>query len=343
MRIRAISDLHITESTAPLVFSLLRELIEDSIAYPDSHTVICGDIFDVATTVHVPTLIQLSIVLSQFKGRVYVIAGNHDQYGLGGHSVLVLLLRSNTHIVLDAINSPIGAMLPYYGDGKWKERAVMAVEWTKRPLMVGQPEPPHLIWCHQGFRGAYVNAMRRDSDGVSAREVPDGWLAVSGHYHMPQFVGRQVLYVGSPYQTSFSEEVQDKGWLLWEDATKEIMPQRVAFTTATPRYHTIRWNPDDGPPVKPADLCEGDRVRVVTPARRSRVASERGQLEAAGLAGVSVLAAADVGAGRGLIDATDPREAAEQFAYRSAPHLFGDLTDRAEEWGLWSEHAISRG
>ena len=336
MVVRATSDLHLSGPTEDLVFAALGELRADAEA-TSGHTVIAGDVFDQGVTVHMPTWNRLRDLLHAWPGEVFVIAGNHDQYP-GGDNCLRGLACDRVEVVSAPTATIVGPMVPYVRPGSFEMAVQRALE-AQRDRFLGVS--PRVLWCHQGFKGAYLNSMRRDPDGVSPGAVPAGHITIAGHYHMPQNLG-PLVYCGSPYETTFAEEGQGKGWLRWADIDNDAMPARVPFAYGYPRHHTIRWDPAAGPPPT-VDSSANDRVRVVTCATRREADAAADQLTKAGLGGVPVIAVADVDGGRGVVDpGADPRTAAEQFAIARFVADAGpgydpvDMQEFADEETLWA-------
>lgn len=317
MIIRATSDLHLTQATAPYVFAALNQLREDA-ERTGGYTVLVGDIFDQATTVHVPTWQRLRKELVSWPGDgIYVIAGNHDQYDGTNGSVLGGLGGHKCSVVERYYHGALGLMVPYLPPDKF----IRLVETLP---------PATFLWCHQGFIGAYRNAMSRDMDGVSARDLPVVDVVITGHYHMPQVLGR-VIYCGSPYQTTFAEEGQTKGWLRWDGST---WPKRVAFeSVGAPRHFTIHWD-GTAPPQRPVDAVPGDRLRIMTPLTRDQVRDRADDLVQAGLEGVPVLAA--TAASQRVDRVEEPIDAAREWFRVNYPGLDAERGDAfAQEHELW--------
>ena len=181
--------------------------------------------------------------------------------------------------------------------------------------------------------------MNRDLDGVSVLDVPAGELVITGHYHCPQTIGR-VVYCGSPYETTFAEEGQQKGWLLWEDTERDLIPVRIAYSRlGAPRHHTIIWSPEQGEPQVPEGVEPGDCVRVRTNASRRVAIAASDQLRKAGLAGVPLLSAPDEGRGALTVGAgATPVDLAYQYVDRIASQTGHDpvqLKAFAEREALW--------
>ena len=332
MRIRATSDLHLTQATAPYVFAALEQLRKDA-AKHGGVTVICGDVFDQAVSVNMPLWNRLMGVFRSFKGAVVLIPGNHDQYdeyrnaleGFAGDRVRVVSTADPS--VVTAYGHKIGACIPYTTN--FDEVFQWVLENRDR-------KAPKLVFCHHGFKGAYLNEMYRCRRGGSVRAIPADTLVVSGHYHMPQVLGR-VIYCGSPYQLTFSEEGQDKGWLLWKDAQRSLIPVRKRFKSlGAPRHITIHWNPNDGPPEKPKGLLPSDKVRVVVEAVRSEVPNMASVLEDAGIvAPIVYRPATSTGLASVGEFSGDIMGAVRSAMGRSAPVHPADMEQFAERVRLW--------
>lgn len=344
MIIRATSDLHLTQRTAPWVFEALEQLRADDEKHGGT-TVLVGDILDQANTVHMPTFNRLRDVLESFKGCVIVVAGNHDQYGHEGRNALESLHgHSNPHsirVVSEPTVTGVGLMIPYtQPDQFWS-----AVDKAKaEAATMKDGDKIKVWWTHQGWRGSYLNNMRRDRDGLSCRRV-DAQLVVSGHYHLPQNLG-PIIYCGSPYETSFAEEGQAKGWLRWEVSNhREFVenpqvPDRVAYNLTAPRHWTVLWDLTGEEPKAPKHMKDGDKVRVIVNGTRDEVKKRSKVLKKAGLEGAAIVA--DVsGSRRRVIDRnTTAQEAVVQFIDR----IYGPDEERihpgnlhlwADEVGLW--------
>ena len=177
--LRATSDLHLSERTADWGLAALRELHADA-AKTKGTTVLVGDIFHEPEMVHMPTWNRLRRMLYTWPGKVYVIAGNHDQYD-GQANCLEGLDGGACSVISKPTWTGIGRMLPY----TVPEDFSAALASCAHPP-VGEPMLSFL-WTHHGFKGAYRNAMSRDRDGVSCMEVPEGHLVITGHYHPYSF------------------------------------------------------------------------------------------------------------------------------------------------------------
>ena len=237
------------------MFAALTEMRKDAEEY-GGITLILGDVLEQPHTVHMRSYIELRQIFAMWPGKVYILPGNHDQFGDRWENALIPLNSDNCRVVSEPIWGPFGRILPYVKPERFKAE----LDSIRKGSEVSLP----LVWCHAGFRGAYRNAMSQDRDGVSCLDIPPNHIVVSGHYHMPQNLGR-IIYTGSPYETSFAEEGQAKGWLRWEDASADPFPVRIPFSDlGAPRHFTIRWDPSEGPPEVPEAMLPTDRPRIVT-------------------------------------------------------------------------------
>ena len=324
MVIRATSDLHLSARTADVVMRALDALLADA-AEHGGPTVIVGDVLDQAISVHGPSFMRLWEKLRSFPDEVYVIVGNHDQFRTGHpDNPLDVLNGDNIVVVRQALHTPhLGLMVAYHEPREF----VSLVANMKQ----GKSQR-RWWWTHQGWKGSYLNAMRKDRDGVSLSHISAD-LVVSGHYHMPQNLG-PLLYCGSPYQTSYAEEGQEKGWLRWEG--DNLLPERVAYgDLGAPRHWTVRLT--DGDLALPPGWREGDKVRVVTDLTRAEVKQHAPRLKKAGLQGASIVAKPSVRALDRALEVTGtPRDAAREHFRASFPDLSPDADAWAEEHDLWS-------
>lgn len=302
MRVRATSDLHLSETTEAWGFTAL-EIVAHGLG-PGDALVLVGDIFDQGLFVPMAVWNRLRDFLAGLAAcgvRVYVVVGNHDQYGHAGRNCLEGLHAPELGVVVvsEAQWTPLGLMVPYTEPGSWHAAVRAAGE-----APTGDNAPPSIVWAHQGFKGAYMNRMRRDTGGLPVADLP-GKVLITGHYHMPQNLG-YVIYCGSPYQTSFAEEGQIKSFLEWPDVHADPLPQRVPYPDlGAPQHWTVPWQPGTPDPVMPDGHRSGDRVRIVAPVAASEVPK---------LEGAEVVVKRDPAeVTRGVVQSSDPRDAVEEY------------------------------
>lgn len=332
MIVRAASDLHLSQKTAPWVWEALDALYQDT-DHCGGCTVLCGDIFNQGVMAHMPTWNRLCDLLRNWPGTIFVIPGNHDQYD-GYENILKGLKGGDCEVISEPKWTPIGRMLPHTAAGSFSS-ALQSLSEDKNGDL------PEFIWCHHGFKGAYVNSNRRDTDGVKYSEIPLGHMVISGHYHMPQNLAN-LIYCGSPYECSFHEEGQAKGWLRWSSLESDPIPERVAYELSAPKHRTIHWDPTVGPP-KPPEIGDHDIVRVMTSATRKEAQAAISQLEGVGLDSVPVLVGINVpqerqafDPGIGIVEAAQSY-ANDRFRLETTGPEPEAMQDWAEEYELWQD------
>lgn len=337
---RAASDLHLAPHTATWVFQALADMREDAKAH-GGPTVLAGDIWDQPKVVDVPLLNRLRDELRAFPGLVVVVPGNHDQYGESWRNACEALAGDNVRVVNEPqLVEDVGLCIPYTDPAAWAS----IVAGSRRHL--GTPKLPPIVVAHQGFKGSYLNSMVRDRTGIRVDGVLDGLVVVTGHYHMPQNVA-QVIYCGSPYQTSHAETGQVKGFLAWRNvaATRaqanatwvDWLPERRPYASVTaPRFWTVTWD-GTGEPKLPAGHREGDVVRIVTTLTRDALEGAPAKaLKKAGLQGAAIVTApanvphVDLRAGR-------PVDACEEYLIAARKDGIDptDLREFMEAEGAW--------
>jgi hypothetical protein len=88
------------------------------------------------------------------------------------------------------------------------------------------PADAKLVLCHQEFNGAMYESGFYAPAGVQPGQLRPGVKFVSGHVHLKQEVGNQILYVGTPRQINRSDSDPDKSvWHL--DDSGHLTPIRV--------------------------------------------------------------------------------------------------------------------
>lgn len=134
---------------------------------------------------------------------------------------------------------------------------------------------PRALFVHAGIKSAFRNDKSRDTDGISIDLFKDFPRVFSGHYHFRHEV-ENVQYIGSPYQQSFAEAGQNKGFLLYNDKTGKIDFHEIP---GTPKHYDVELNFDTGklanrsksePEYSPQDKVKvhlrgrSDQVKLVT-------------------------------------------------------------------------------
>lgn len=275
------SDLHASHRTRDVILTVL-DAVHDAAMARGAGIIFLGDFWDRRGSLLVSLLNDVLRRVRAWRVPTILIPGNHDQVSLGGEdSALVPLAAANPafiHLVSRPLRFAGALWIPY------RRHASVIRGVLRHPAVVSAP--PAAVFAHVDVLGASMSRGVLATVGVAGRDFPQGVPVYTGHYHEPHAVAGapNVVYVGSPYQVSASEEGHDKRLLVLDAAwrVKEELPLRVG-----PRHVTL-----DGPaaaaPVAHAiaQLRAGDRVRWRLPAPPGPDTRER--VEALRCAGVHV-------------------------------------------------------
>lgn len=178
---------------------LLRRLLKQAEEDGCTHTTILGDLF------HGPhptqdELVSVIKVLASTKLDVIVYLGNHDVDDNESNSFRLLreLPEAGALRHVTFIEEPRTLKI----DGA----RVRVVPWKKRYSERDFDPRAHLTLFHDAVVGAKMDNDRPYTDGVARALVEGEGVAVSGHLHTPQRVGR-TWFPGTAAQTSFGERL----------------------------------------------------------------------------------------------------------------------------------------
>jgi DNA repair exonuclease SbcCD nuclease subunit len=147
------------------------------------------------------------------------LLGNHDfdilQYPTAKLFDLHLVTQPQCFTRDDGVKI---AFLPYQRDFE-----TFIKEWKKL-----NEENPDILFFHQEIPGVEYETGRKIGGLFPQTLFLPRSLYISGHIHKHQTVGK-TLYVGSPYQTKFSDEGQTRYIWLLNGKTKEYAPIKLNY------------------------------------------------------------------------------------------------------------------
>ena len=259
------SDLHVMPSTISTCLKVLNYI--HNIALQQSQPtgiLFLGDFWHHRGFVRVDCLNSILDCMAKWQVPCIMIPGNHDQIDWKGveHALTPL---SNAYRICspndDAGNNNL-------------EKETQQQQLYPGPLIITHPTKfmnalfiPHIrdkqqmksilssnesqdsnaLFVHADVKGASMNDMITSQHGLDGRVFPGDKLIYSGHFHKPHTVSVgnkkkksnvSIRYVGSPYQTSYSESGQIKSLLL-VDATQNWKCIQEIPIDIGPRYHRI--------------------------------------------------------------------------------------------------------
>jgi DNA repair exonuclease SbcCD nuclease subunit len=282
------SDLHVAPSTLPTCLEVL-DVVHETAVRSDAGIIFLGDFWHHRGFVRVDCLNAVLRAMGAWRVPSIMIPGNHDQIDRGGSEHALTPLRNAYRI-----DPPGGGGGADDGEGV----APPGGRRHPGPLVLSDPTKflnalfvPHTrdggamrsilssdeaasssaLFVHADVRGASMNDLIASRRGLPASIFPAGKRVFSGHFHKPHSVrigggessarrATSIRYVGSPYQTSFSESGQVKSLLLVDSDRDWRCIEEIPIDVG-PRYHrasSVRHFLD----YDRADVRGGDKVAV---------------------------------------------------------------------------------
>ncbi len=225
------SDLHVMPSTLSTCLQVLDTVHRTAVEF-NAGIIFLGDFWHHRGFVRVDCLNAVLQAMGTWEVPSIMIPGNHDQIDLRGldHALTPL---SNAYRIYSPIE--VDGSIPrkqYAGPfiishpTKFLNALfcphIRDKETMKSILSSNETASSSALFVHADVKGASMNDMITSRYGLSASIFPAKKHIYSGHFHKPHVihVGKRssnytsIRYVGSPYQTSFSESGQVKSLLL---------------------------------------------------------------------------------------------------------------------------------
>lgn len=198
--------------------------------------IIAGDLVEKASKIKNDSFKALFFKLFEMKNNgleLIIILGNHDIY-------------TNDNDSLIEIFSVFGKVIKSPEQMTIYNRQFDMVPYTKREDDL--PKEGDILITHISIADfSFDNNYHVNEKVAFAREYfKDFNYVFSGHFHKQQ-TKDNITYIGSPYQLSFGEEGQDKGFIVFDCKTSEW--ERINYTKA-PKYITFNAKDYDKQDVK---------------------------------------------------------------------------------------------
>lgn len=234
MKILIYADLHIynhhkmpiNSETALGVLDYIKEYSEENNI---SKIVCAGDFFHTKAKSYAPHVVQAWLRIKDINKLgidQYLIVGNHDMAMPNTSMNSILFVFSNySKIIPDYYFEDIGDTRVHFLSYTTVPFDNFIFSKTKKNVLIG-----HLDVI--GFKMS--NGYRADS-GFKIADFDKFDLVFSGHYHSHQIM-ENIVYVGSPYQTSFAERDQNKGFIVFDT---DSFTWEFVETPSAPKYKII--------------------------------------------------------------------------------------------------------
>lgn len=253
INVLVIGDPHIKVNNVVETRTLVDSIVETIKERDIDHVVIAGDtlhkhnIIDVFASVEAHSMITR---ISELRPLVLLI-GNHDlpshtSYLVSHHNFNAYKMHPNVTVVDKCTPFTVKDIkflaLPYVPPGKFNDALSTYEEWRDVDV----------IFAHQEFIGCKMDRMYSKVGDVWDESLP---LVISGHIHQYQRLGKNIVYVGTPRQSSFAD-TRDKALslftfskgdtkILWEEERIPTrIPPKLEFTIAARDISTWAPPPD---------------------------------------------------------------------------------------------------
>lgn len=205
MKILAIGDLHCRPQYLSDFLKVKDQILLTIERHKPDVVVLLGDTLHNHSHVHTDAfnavygLIKTLAVINDL--RVYMLIGNHDYRSNSEFCSENHPFNSFKNYV-NVVDKPIFfhansdyriALMPYVPPGRFAEAYAYVAD-----------SKPELIFAHQEFKGADFGIISQHGDEWNL-PIP----VISGHIHDKQVLNNKIMYVGTPYMTTFGES-EDK-------------------------------------------------------------------------------------------------------------------------------------
>jgi len=232
VNIVAIGDPHLRVKYIKVVDEFIKQTIEFITAKQPDIIIILGDtLHDHESTREAAHTRACNwfIALSKIAHTI-VLIGNHDRpsnshfltdshffNGMKNVPNLVIVDKAYSFEVAKGEYAHRFVCIPYVPKGRFAE----ALSTLKVPISA---KPPTAIFAHQEFRGSKMGSIVSTDGDEWPLDYPP---VISGHLHEYQVPQQNVIYVGTPYQTTYAEDT-NKGIYMFSFAPNQKgLPQPV--------------------------------------------------------------------------------------------------------------------
>lgn len=230
LQILVIGDPHFRSRYIRTVDDFTTQVLELIKARNPDMIVVLGDTLHDHETANIecqPRAVNWFIEMSK-HAHVVVLIGNHERpnnsdfltnrhffNGIGRERLLIVDKPESLTITKKGKDHRL-VFVPYVPPGRFHE----ALSKLEVPITSVKPLA---IFAHQEFKGCQMGIIK----SVEGDEWPqDGPLVISGHIHEHEILGGNIIYVGTPYQTTYAEK-DEKGVYIFQLGGAQLGVKRV--------------------------------------------------------------------------------------------------------------------
>ena len=234
MKILIYSDLHLHNHHRLLVNS---ETALNSLSFIKNYAiennipmiVSAGDFFHTKAKAYAPHVVQALLRMKDLhKSGInhYMVIGNHDMANPNSSMNSILFVFSDYAKIISDY---------YYTDVEDARVHFLSFTNTFFENFILAEDKKNILIAHLDIIGFVMPNGYVARTGFKKEDFKDFDLVISGHYHKHQVLNN-IVYVGSPYQTSLSERDQEHGFVVLD--TETLQWDFIEFDDA-PKYKMI--------------------------------------------------------------------------------------------------------
>jgi len=218
MKIALFSDLHIyshfgMQQFEDIAANFLIHLLDYCKSNQIEKVAFLGDFFHVKNKLHVLPFIRAIDILRDFKKAnidITFLIGNHDcpQMDTTDHSIIYAFKE-------------YGTVVPLYEWDDIGDTRIHYLSYTHElPKFEILSKENNILFGHLEINSFTMEGNYVCDNGMSISSFSMFDKVFSGHFHKHQ-IKENVVYIGSPYQTRFSERFDDKGFIVLDTDTTQ--------------------------------------------------------------------------------------------------------------------------
>ena len=212
MKVAIFGDLHVYKHASKKIFEdtaihFITYLLDYCRKNDIEKVIFLGDWFHIKNKLYVPAFIRSIEALKGFKDNgieITFLIGNHD----------MPYMNSADYSIIHSFE-PYGRVVPLYD---WED-----VDGVRFHYLSYTNELPNfkfngkenVLFGHLDVQNFVMDSGFTCKEGFTAADFKDFKKVFSGHFHKHQ-IKHNITYVGSPYQTRYSERHDDKGFVIFD-------------------------------------------------------------------------------------------------------------------------------
>ena len=229
MKVALFSDLHVFAHLSKTQFEdiaidFLHTLLERCKKENIKKVFFLGDWFHIKNKLYVPPFIKSIETLKYF-----IEAGIEITFLIGNHDAPQ---QNSTDFSIMYAFEPYGKVIPLYEWVDVGDSRLHFLSYTEElPKFEYSNDKQNILFGHLDVQKFQMESGFECKDGFSIKDFEKFDSVFTGHFHKHQ-IRDNIVYIGSPYQTRYSERYDDKGFIIldtddltWDYVINESAPQ----------------------------------------------------------------------------------------------------------------------